>query len=603
LEMLRRVGTSVTRRALAAQPGAASEGPEGQKLRERQVARFQQLGRQESGRPLSQASARGLVQVAELSAIVAASCASKKRSRQDARLEDAVRSQLKLEHCLEVLCQDKVLSASLVRHVGNFCWHSAWAAAWKSQVSSSKTGKAAEEVQLVQLQHRLDAVRAELAADGAQICPLVPPEQKGWKGVNLGGWLLWECGPADSAPIVKAVGKIPLDEWTLSQELREQYGAAEAKRMMAEHRATFITKRDFKEIAAYGMNAVRIPFGYWLVTGPRKGEPFLGPDLKTLDRAFQWAEETGLQVVLSFHGTVGFQSDHQASGRANNAWQPKSWDPNASISVLRKVAERYKNRSSLGGITVVNEPSYDIPLQKLLKYYKDAYQSIRGAGVPERVQVILPVYHREISEFKGHFPKARYKNVVFDVHVYQVFGEDWFNMSLADHLRWASGRTKTHDVKDFAKAGERVIVSEWSLALPVENFRTTIAREWFYLSEAEKNAVLRSFALRQLCCFAAYSEGYFFWSWKDDHSIEWSFQAAGERGLLPVGSPPRPLLPVMRENLLSPPGSTGSSQWQAKSSVGLFSSKTRILQEGAPEITWRNKVKRRGRRLKHRKGA
>jgi glucan 1,3-beta-glucosidase len=598
----------VTRRALAAQQSAqkASAGAAAtaaKKLpRERHAAQIQQLSRQSSGRPLSQASARGLVEVAELAAVVAASCTSKKRGRQDGRLEDAVHSQLQLEKCLEVLCQDKVLSASLVRHVGNFCWHSAWAAAWKSQVLSFKARRTMEEdLQLLQLQHRLDAVRAELAADGAQICPLVPPEQKGWRGVNLGGWLLWECGPADRAPVVQAVDKIPLDEWTLSQELRAKYGAKEAKQMMAHHRATFITKRDFKEIADLGLNAVRIPFGYWIVTGPRKGEPFLGPDLKALDNAFQWAEETQLQVVLSFHGTVGFQSDHQASGRADKDWDPKSWDPAASIQILRQVAERYKHRSSLGGITVVNEPSYDIAFPKLVKYYKDAYNAIRAAGVPERVQVILPVYHREIAEFKGHFPLQRYKNVVFDVHVYQVFGEDWFNMSLADHLRWARGLTKSHDVKDIAKAGQRVIVSEWSLALPVENFRTLIAREWFYLSEAEKNAVLRSFALRQLCTFAENSEGYFFWSWKDEHSIAWSMSECASRGLLPVGKPPRPLLPVVRENLLAPPG---SSQWQAKRSVGSLSSKARILQEGAPEITWRNKVKRKGRRaLKQSKSA
>jgi glucan 1,3-beta-glucosidase len=438
----------------------------------------------------------------------------------------------------------------------------------------------------------LDAVRAELAADGAQICPLVPPEQRGWKGVNLGGWLLWECGPADNAPVVKAVGKVPLDEWTLSQELRAKFGAAGAKRMMAQHRATFITKRDFKEIAALGLNAVRIPFGYWIVTGPRKGEPFLGPDLKALDNAFQWAEETGLQVVLSFHGTVGFQSDHQASGRADKDWDPKSWDPSASLEVLRKVAERYNHRSSLGGITVVNEPSYDIPFRTLVKYYKDAYHLIRGAGVPERVQVILPVYHREIEEFEGLFPKRSYKNVIFDVHVYQVFGEDWFNMSLADHLRWASACTKSHDVKDIAKADQRVIVSEWSLALPVENYRFLIAREWFYLSEAEKHAVLRSFALRQLCTFAAYSEGYFFWSWTDEHSMEWSFKVLAELGFLPIGQPPRPLSPLVRENLLAPPG---SSKWQVQRSADSRTTMARILQEGAPEITWRNKVKRKGR--------
>ena len=35
---------------------------------------------------------------------------------------------------------------------------------------------------------------------------------------------------------------------------------------------------------AAGLNAVRIPFGYWIVSGPTEEDPYQGPDLDALDR-------------------------------------------------------------------------------------------------------------------------------------------------------------------------------------------------------------------------------------------------------------------------------------------------------------------------------
>ena len=41
----------------------------------------------------------------------------------------------------------------------------------------------------------------------------------------------------------------------------------------------------------YGLNAVRLPFGYWVITEPRAREPYIGPALEYVDRAVAWAEE------------------------------------------------------------------------------------------------------------------------------------------------------------------------------------------------------------------------------------------------------------------------------------------------------------------------
>jgi hypothetical protein len=122
-------------------------------------------------------------------------------------------------------------------------------------------------------------------------------------GVNLGGWLLLERGP--SAPFYESNG-IPGDtgEWDATLALCGSHGAAHAQRVISYHRRKHVTEVDLAEIAARGFNAVRIPFGYWIVTGPTAGDPYVGPSLEMLDDAVRWARQHHLQV-RGFSGKAG----------------------------------------------------------------------------------------------------------------------------------------------------------------------------------------------------------------------------------------------------------------------------------------------------------
>jgi glucan 1,3-beta-glucosidase len=60
-----------------------------------------------------------------------------------------------------------------------------------------------------------------------------------------------------------------VDEWTLSIAM-----GANLATEMEEHYATFITEQDFADIAAAGLNFVRIPIGFWAIE-TINDEPFL----------------------------------------------------------------------------------------------------------------------------------------------------------------------------------------------------------------------------------------------------------------------------------------------------------------------------------------
>jgi hypothetical protein len=105
-----------------------------------------------------------------------------------------------------------------------------------------------------------------------------------WRGANLGGWFLLEPGPA--SPLYETVkaqtGRdFGESEWdlcaaldahdskTLPSSASASDGACQTSkaRVLDQHRATHYTGETMRRIKAAGLNAVRIPFGYWIITG------------------------------------------------------------------------------------------------------------------------------------------------------------------------------------------------------------------------------------------------------------------------------------------------------------------------------------------------
>src|SRR5579871_5664108 len=147
------------------------------------------------------------------------------------------------------------------------------------------------------------ALLLEDGEPGAQAQVEAKPALK-LRGVNLGSWLVLEkwMNPASYA------GAKAEDEYSLCLEL----GKERATSALRKHRETWITAEDFKWIAARGLNAVRIPVGYWVL---EDNPPFIS-GAATLDWAFMTAKENGIGVLLDLHGVPGSQNGWDHSGRA-----------------------------------------------------------------------------------------------------------------------------------------------------------------------------------------------------------------------------------------------------------------------------------------------
>lgn len=336
-----------------------------------------------------------------------------------------------------------------------------------------------------------------------------------WRGVNLGNWLVLErwMQPGLFAPYDVA------DEYSLCAAL-----GASAERVMRRHRETFIRAEDFAWIRERGLNAVRIPVGYWLF---EDDPPFVAqPEM--LDQAIAWCDAYGLAANIDLHGLPGFQSNEHHSGRRDHWRWPD--DPDClhrSLDFVEQIAQRYRDHPAVAAISVVNEPSPDIPAEALRTFYAQACERIRRYMSAEDVAVIIAAF-TEARLPELHRCLRGERNVLTDIHPYPCFVH-WDQRRLADYARWG---IEQHAPHVSGVGGDDLVIGEWSLGIARE-LRPQVAA----MTDVDRNRFMRRFADGQLASFNQ-TAGWFFWSYKvlvDDALLRrcWSFRDATEMGWLP----------------------------------------------------------------------
>ena len=354
------------------------------------------------------------------------------------------------------------------------------------------------------------------------------------KGVNLGNWLVLEkwMNPA------LFEGTTAEDEYYMPRQLSKEVYEARIKI----HRSEYITERDFVTIKAMGMEAVRIPVPYFIF-GDR--EPFIGC-IEELDKAFNWAEKYGLQILIDLHTAPDGQNGSDNGGICGVCkWAQEPEEVEFELSVLERLAERYGTRKGLWGIEILNEPMLEemwdvMDIQKryppadpekakgsapitrefIRQFYKDAYDRIRK-HMPEEKYV---VFHDGfvLKAWKDFMQEDKYKNVVLDTHQYLMLAEmEGCDQTVEGYLEYI----KEHFEKDIEEMQQYfpVICGEWCLfnslacgwdtkgGQTVLNGLDGSSEET--VSAEEKKKIYNAVAKAQLDAWNKGS-GYFYWSYK-----------------------------------------------------------------------------------------
>jgi len=356
------------------------------------------------------------------------------------------------------------------------------------------------------------------------------------RGVNLGGWLVLEKWMTPSL----FEGLEATDETSWCVELGER-----ADTRLKQHWDSFITRDDFAWLADRGINAVRIPLGHW-VFGPdypyhrtygTNPHPFVVGGIDVLDRAFAWAEELGLHIVLDLHAAPGCQNGFDNGGIKDVCeWHTKAEYLEYSLTVLERLAERYHASPALHAIEVLNEPRWDVDTGLLKRYTSAAYQRIRQYCRPEDTAVVFHDGFRSFREYLGFLKGDEYSNVVFDIHRYQCFAREDIDMDIYGHIQKSAIEWKNEADDIIRDLDLWTYVGEWSLGLNLKVVSLWAEGPFNHalenMDDFQITAAYRGYAAAQLLTYEKYL-GWFFWSYKTETTPAWCFRDCVNRGWLP----------------------------------------------------------------------
>ena len=389
------------------------------------------------------------------------------------------------------------------------------------------------------------------------------------RGVNLGGWLSLE--PFITPSLFNYDSKLGIiDEWTLTTYL----GASGAKSTLEKHYATFVSEQTFIDIAAAGLDHVRIPFSYWAVV-TYDGDPYVfRTSWRYLLRGIEWARKHGLRINLDVHGLPGSQNGWNHSGRQGTIGWLNGTDgelnAQRSLDIHNQLSQffaqdRYKNIITFYGL--VNEPKMTaLKTSDVLNWTASAYEIVRQNGV--NANVVFGDGFEGLQNWKGQL--QGYDGLVLDAHQYVIFNSGQINYNHTEKVTYAcSGWTEqTEQSMNVATGFGPTIFAEWSqadtdCATNLNNVGWGTRWEGTYASGDSSTQVLspdcptqnsqcsctsanadagsysdmykqflQMFAEAQMASFEK-GWGWFYWTWVTEDATQWSYQLGLAAGILP----------------------------------------------------------------------
>lgn len=396
-----------------------------------------------------------------------------------------------------------------------------------------------------------------------------------YKGVALGGWLLLEpwitpllFNATDSSNSGDA-SDIAVDEYTYCQKL----GSNEARKRLEAHWSTFYNESDFKDIKAYGFNMVRVPIGYWAFS-MLPDDPYVSGAQQYLDKAIEWSYDNGLKVWIDLHGAPGSQNGFDNSGRFLNytpGWQNTTENIELTSTVLRSIYSKYGSKDfynkygdTILGIEVLNEPmGPKLDMNKLSDFYESSYMDARIFSDTNNTIVFhdafMPAgyWNDFLNSSLPQDGRLNNYNILIDHHHYEIFTVNELNKTISQHLKgilnYAAG---IHS----ELSSHPAVVGEWSGALtdctpylngvnygsrwdgtapytndPIKNNAIGSCADinnWSKWSKEHKRYT-RKYIEMQLDRYESQMNGWIFWTYKTEESIEWDFKRLAKYGLFP----------------------------------------------------------------------
>ncbi|RLN71389.1 hypothetical protein BBJ28_00015754 [Nothophytophthora sp. Chile5] len=331
------------------------------------------------------------------------------------------------------------------------------------------------------------------------------------RGVNLGGWLVAEHWMTTDAAFWQGIdtGYADSGEYTTITKAADP---DTVRSKLGDHHASFITEDDIQQIAAAGLNTVRVPIGFWILgydnhdpSNQREWQAYTRGSITYLDCLIRtWATTHNVAVLLSLHAAKGSQNgaDHSSPANPGHAyWSQYPENVANSIEAARFLADRYRDDEAFLGIGLLNEPNGATDQAVLYQYYQDAYRAVRATG-SDCVLSVMPLLQKQTpDEMVGFMQAPAFTNVWLEWHPYFIWG---FENTPDDQLVSVAVKQEyqARVAKWNARPGHnRLFIGEWSVATASSLHARN--RDLFY-----------AFVAAQLEVHEQAEGGWTMWTWK-----------------------------------------------------------------------------------------
>ena len=196
------------------------------------------------------------------------------------------------------------------------------------------------------------------------------------KGMGLGNWLVQEGYMMQTSAFANA-------QWQIRAKISALIGATNTETFYQTFRENYIKKADIDSLKKWGFNSVRLPMHYNLFATNTNPPTFLNTGFDIIDSLLSWCEQNEIYLILDMHAAPGGQSDEPISDY--NPANPSLWESESNkdllVMIWRKIAERYKDKTWIGGYDLINEPKWDLqpnnqPLRDLYIRLTDTIRTV-----------------------------------------------------------------------------------------------------------------------------------------------------------------------------------------------------------------------------------
>jgi endoglucanase len=231
------------------------------------------------------------------------------------------------------------------------------------------------------------------------------------RGVDLGGWLLWEGWIWGAA--LKPFHFADQAQSAIEERLAQAAGTNALCRFREGVRDRFVGEADLAAIAAEGFNVVRVPLNH------RDFACASSPGWAVLDRLLNWCDTHHVYAVLEMHSAPGGQTKYFVSDPDPVLLWDSAEAKDRTVVLWKALARRYAGRAIVAGYDLLGEP---MPPRgsDLVALDRRIVAAIREVDPNHTVIVEGTDFARDFSMFEGPIDD----NEIYSFHMYTWFGDD-----------------------------------------------------------------------------------------------------------------------------------------------------------------------------------